>query len=76
MPLIVAHPDTQHSVQAALGLKKAGMLKFLFTGLSLRRPEWFGPALRVLAPGAHARLAQHRSHVEFDSHEYACFHRI
>jgi glycosyltransferase involved in cell wall biosynthesis len=73
VPLIVAHPDTQHSVPAALGLKQAGMLRFLFTSLSLRRPAWLGPALRMLAPSAYERLSQHRSHAGLTRDELRIF---
>lgn len=73
MRLVVAHPDTQHSVHAARGLKRAGLLRFLATSLSLRRPPWVGPVLRTLAPGAHARLAQHRGHADLDPSELRVF---
>lgn len=80
--LIVSHPDTQHSVHAARGLRRAGLLRFLFTSLSLRRPPWLGPVVRSAAPGAYARLAQHRAHEDFDPRElrtypiHALFRRL
>lgn len=71
--VIVAHPDTQHSVHAARGLKAAGLLRFLFTSASLKRPEWLDPVLRRVAPGAHARLKQHRAHAELEPAEIRVF---
>lgn len=73
MKVIVAHPDTQHSYHAAIGLKRAGLLRYLFTALSLKRPGWFAPALRTAAPNAHARLLQHRHHEGLDSQELRIF---
>jgi glycosyltransferase involved in cell wall biosynthesis len=71
--IVVSHPGTQHCVHAARGLKRAGLLECLFTSLSLRRPCWLGPTLRVLAPRAHMRLAQHRAHDDFDTDELRVF---
>jgi alpha-maltose-1-phosphate synthase len=59
---IVAHPGTQHSVRAALGLKQAGLLRFFLTSLSLKRPPGLGAILRVVVPNAYERLVQHRAH--------------
>jgi len=71
--LIVAHPDTQHSVWAARGLRRAGMLRFLLTSVSLRRPRWLDPVLRGVAPGMRERLAQHRGHADFSAEELRVF---
>lgn len=71
--VIVAHPDTQHSVHAAAGLKRAGLLRFLFTAASLKRPAWAGPVVRSLSPRAYARLRQHRAHDELTSGEIRTF---
>lgn len=73
MHLVVAHPDTQHSVHAALGLKRAGMLRCLLTSASLRRPAWLDPALRRVAPSLRERLAQHRGHEGFTAEELRVF---
>ena len=73
MQVIVAHPDTQHSVRAARGLKRAGLLRFLFTSVSLRRPGWVDPVLRRMAPAARERLAQHRGHADFLPEELRVF---
>lgn len=73
MQVIVAHPDTQHSLHAAVGLKRAGLLRFLFTSVSLRRPRWLGTALRSFAPGAYRRLAQHRLHSQLCPDELRVF---
>ena len=45
------------------------MLRYLFTGISLRRPRWVGPLVRTIAPTAFKRLAQHHSHEAFEESE-------
>lgn len=67
MAIVVAHPDTQHSVPAARGLKSAGLLECLCTSFSLKRPEWLGKVFRPLAPSAYRRLAQHHGHAGLSS---------
>lgn len=69
MAILVAHPDTQHSVHAARGLRRAGLLECLYTSFSLRRPRWLGPIIERCAPSAYARLAQHRGHADFATEE-------
>jgi glycosyltransferase involved in cell wall biosynthesis len=73
MQFIVAHPDTQHSAHAASGLKRAGMLRFLVTSVSLRRPAWLGPIVKRFSPGTYTRLAQHRAHADLDRDDVRIF---
>ena len=73
MTFIVAHPDTQHSAHAARGLKRAGLLRLLATSVSLQRPPFLGPALRILAPRVYERLAQHRNYDFLTSKEIRVF---
>jgi glycosyltransferase involved in cell wall biosynthesis len=71
--LIVAHPGTQHSYHAALGLKNADLLQFYFTGYSLSRPRWLGELTSILSPRAHARMAQHHAHADLARAELRVF---
>ena len=73
MKFIVAHPDTQHSGHTAVALKRAGMLRYYLTSLSLRRHETFANAIRSFAPNAYARAMQHRSHSAFAPEEIRTF---
>lgn len=73
MAIVVAHPDTQHSLAAARGLKKARLLECLFTSFSLKRPSWLGSTMRVLSPTTYRRLAQHRGHAGLSPAEVCVF---
>lgn len=73
MPIVVAHPDTQHSLHAARGLKRADMLECLFTSFSLNRPAWLNRTVRVLAPSAYRQLVQHRAHPGLSTEELRVF---
>ena len=73
MTIIVAHPDTQHSVHAARGLRRAGLLEYLFTSFSLQRPALLAAVLEALTPRYHLRLAQHRGHQDFGPDELRVF---
>ena len=73
MKWIVAHPDTQHSLHSARALKAAGQLQFLFTSISLQRPEWLGPVLQSIHPTSHARLSQHRAHLGLSAEDIRVF---
>jgi glycosyltransferase involved in cell wall biosynthesis len=73
MQIIVAHPDTQHSVHAARGLKQARLLKYLFTSVSLRRPPWLDGLVHGIAPAVHERLVQHRAHAGLEPSELRVF---
>ncbi len=73
MPIIVAHPGTQHSTHAARGLQRAGLLDCLFTSFSLQRSGCLASAIKTLAPSTHERLSQFRQHPGLSREELRVF---
>ena len=69
MKVLVFHPGTQHSAQAAYGLKKAGLLEAYVTSFSLQKNLLLGSLLRTFSPSRYNTLSQHRGHLRLDKSE-------